>query len=111
MASTVPRSRLLELTKLQSSLFSTTFNPSRLRLGNKVLRQRLRGPALVSYYPRKSATIEDMLQSFKRFGLEGWNEREEDRLEGLQIAKMRGKGAPKKIRTKEEGAKGKKKKK
>jgi hypothetical protein len=28
-----------------------------------------------------------------------WNEQEEDRLEGLQIAKLRGKGAPKKKRT------------
>jgi hypothetical protein len=28
-----------------------------------------------------------------------WNEEEEDRLEGLQIAKLRGKGAPKKKRT------------
>jgi len=28
-----------------------------------------------------------------------WNEEEEDRLESLQIAKLRGKGAPKKKRT------------
>jgi hypothetical protein len=30
-----------------------------------------------------------------------WNEEEEDRLEGLQITKLRGKGAPKKKRTAE----------
>lgn len=53
-----------------------------------------------------------MLRTFKRFDLEGWDEYEEDRLENIEIAKMRGKGAPKKKRTKDEGRKkfGKKKK-
>jgi len=87
--------------QLQCSIFSTTFNPNRQRLGNKVLRQRLKGPQLAAYYPRKSATIEDVLNEFKKFGLKGWSEEEEDRLEGLQIAKLRGKGAPKKKRTAE----------
>ncbi|KAI1610185.1 mitochondrial ribosomal subunit S27-domain-containing protein [Exophiala viscosa] len=93
------RGRLLELTKLQCSLFSTTFNPNQQRLGNKILRQRLRGPALAAYYPRRSTTIEDMLNEFKRFDLEGSNEDEDDRFETIQIAKLRGKGAPKKKRT------------
>jgi Mitochondrial ribosomal subunit S27 len=64
-----------------------------------VLRQRLKGPALAAYYPRKSATVEDIQKEFARFDLVTWNEEEEDRLEGLQIAKLRGKGAPKKKRT------------
>ena len=52
-----------------------------------------------------------MLRTFKeKFGLDGWNEFQEDRKEGLEIAKMRGKGAPKKIRSKDEGGVGKKKK-
>jgi small subunit ribosomal protein S33 len=111
-ASTPSRSRLLALTKLQSTLFSTTFNPDRLRLGNKVLRARLKGPALAAYYPRRSATVPDMLRGFKqRFGLDGWNTEEEDRLEDLERTKLRGKGAPKKIRTKEAAAAGKMKKK
>jgi len=54
---------------------------------------------MAAYYPRKSATIEDIMKEFKKFDLETWNEKEEDRLEGLQIAKLRGKGAPKKKRT------------
>jgi small subunit ribosomal protein S33 len=87
--------------QLQSTIFSTTYNPTRIRLGNKILRQRLRGPQLAQYYPRKTATIEDIQKSFKKFGLETWNGYEEDRLEGLQIAKLRGKGAPKKKRTAE----------
>jgi len=68
-------------------------------MGNKILRERLKGPALAAYYPRKSITIADIQKEFKRYGLETWNEEEEDRLEGLQIAKLRGKGAPKKKRT------------
>jgi small subunit ribosomal protein S33 len=85
--------------QLQCSIFSTTFNPMQQRLGNKVLRQRLRGPALAAYYPRRSATVEDVLKEFKRFDLEGFNEEEDDRLENVAFAKLRGKGAPKKKRT------------
>ena len=40
-----------------------------------------------------------MLQDFKRFDLEGFDEEEDDRLENVQFAKLRGKGAPKKKRT------------
>ena len=40
-----------------------------------------------------------MLNEFKRFDLEGSNEDEDDRFETIQIAKLRGKGAPKKKRT------------
>ncbi|EXJ86863.1 hypothetical protein A1O3_03817 [Capronia epimyces CBS 606.96] len=87
------------LQQLQCSIFSTTFNPNRQRLGNKVLRQRLKGPALAAYYPRRSATVEDVLAEFKKFDLDGFNEDEEIRLESIQIAKLRGKGAPKKKRT------------
>ena len=87
--------------QLECSLFSHMFNPKNARLGNKILRQRLRGPSLAAYYPRKTATIEDIQQEFKKLDLVTWNEKEEDRLEGLQIAKLRGKGAPKKKRTAE----------
>lgn len=67
-------------------------------MGNKILRQRLKGPSIAAYYPRRSVTIADIQKEFKRYDLETWNEDEEDRLEGLQIAKLRGKGAPKKKR-------------
>jgi hypothetical protein len=44
-----------------------------------------------------------MLKFFKkRFDLVGENEEEEDRLEDVAIAKLRGKGAPKKKREKVE---------
>lgn len=59
----------------------------------------MRGPALAAYYPRKAFTLADIQKEFKRFDLETWDDDEEYRLEGIQIAKLRGKGPPKKKRT------------
>jgi len=77
----IPRSRLLDLLQKQCSIFSSTFNPSRLRTGNKILRQRLKGPSVVSYYPRRVATYKDLVAAYP--GLETWDDDEEDRLEHL----------------------------
>lgn len=71
------------LLQVQCKVFSTTFNPEGLRLGNKVLRQRLRGPALASYYPRKVVTLRDLQKKFP--DLETFDEKEEDRLEHLTM--------------------------
>merc|ERR1712070_614725 len=93
----VPRQRILDLMKVQSRIFSTIFNPAAQRLGNKVLRQRLRGPSLAAYYPRRVATFKDLRALYPNHEL--YDEDEEDRLEHIQIAKSRGKGAPKKKKT------------
>ncbi|KAK3710588.1 hypothetical protein LTR37_010215 [Vermiconidia calcicola] len=105
---TVPRSRIVELMKVQSRIFNTVFNPTGARLGNKILRQRLRGPALAAYYPRRIATFKDLKQAYPQW--EMYDEKEEDRLEHLQIMKAKGKGAPKKKRvaTEKKGRGGKK---
>lgn len=75
------RERLLELAKvtyrlgymsclclheLQVScrIFSTTFNPNNIRTGNKILRQRLKGPTFLEYYPRRVVTFKDLKRSF-----------------------------------------------
>ncbi|KAI4135006.1 MAG: hypothetical protein LQ347_001041 [Umbilicaria vellea] len=96
--------------KLQCRIFSTTFNPERLRSGNKVLRQRLRGPATAAYYPRKVVTFKDLQKAYP--DLETWDEEEEDRLEAIRVAKQKGKSAPKKKKTAGESKKfmGKKRK-
>ncbi|KAM0705134.1 hypothetical protein Q7P35_007921 [Cladosporium inversicolor] len=99
----VPRSRIVDLMKIQCGIFKTIFNPTGERLGNKILRQRLRGPALAAYYPRRVATFKDLQKLYP--GFETYNDFEEDRLEHLQIAKSRGKGAPKKKRTAAESKK------
>lgn len=85
--------------QVQSRIFSQTYNPERLRNGNSVLRQRLRGPAVAAYYPRRVATFKDLEKAYKKMpgmDLETWDDYEEDRLEHLAAAKARGKGAPKK---------------
>lgn len=33
-------------------------------MGNKVLRQRLKGPALAAYYPRKMSTLKDLRKAY-----------------------------------------------
>lgn len=52
-------------------------------MGNKVLRQRLRGPSLVTYYPRKVATVKDLNREFGPY-LETWDDAEQDRLEYIE---------------------------
>ncbi|EAU31141.1 conserved hypothetical protein [Aspergillus terreus NIH2624] len=95
----VPYTRILSLAKAQCRIFSATFNPDRLRLGNKILRQRLRGPALASWYPKKTVSFRDLQDAYRPLGLTTFDEVEDDREEAIQIAKLRGKGRPKKKRT------------
>ncbi|KAF2718372.1 hypothetical protein K431DRAFT_306161 [Polychaeton citri CBS 116435] len=104
----VPKNRILDLVKAQCRVFNTVFNPDRLRLGNKILRQRLKGPSLSAYYPRRVATFKQLQQAYPNY--ETYDDFEEDRLESIQIAKSRGKGAPKKKRTAAESKKNKGKK-
>ncbi|KAI1461042.1 mitochondrial ribosomal subunit S27-domain-containing protein [Annulohypoxylon moriforme] len=94
----VTRARLLNLTKAQCEIFSTTYNPDGIRMGNLILRQRLRGPTLAKYYPPRGPTINTLEKAFKHLHLETINEKEEDRIEHLAGVKSRGKGAPKKQR-------------
>ncbi|KAL2110289.1 hypothetical protein VUR80DRAFT_1399 [Thermomyces stellatus] len=105
----VPRARILDLMKAQCDVFATVYNPEGLRLGNKVLRQRLRGPALASYYPRRRVTVKELNKVFGP-DIETWDDDEQDRLEHLEEVHARGKGAPKKKREASAGTAGKKKK-
>ncbi|KAK8146773.1 mitochondral 37S ribosomal protein S27 [Beauveria asiatica] len=91
----VPRARVVDLMKAQCKVFATTFNPERTRLGNKVLRQRLRGPAMAAYYPRKIVTIKDVKAEFGP-ELDTWDPDEEARFEYIEELKARGKSNPKK---------------
>ncbi|KXH66094.1 hypothetical protein CSAL01_06698 [Colletotrichum salicis] len=97
----VPRARLLDLMKAQCEVFATVYNPERLRTGNKILRQRLKGPAIADYYPRKVVTIKDVQREFGPEVLT-LDLEEMDRLEHIAGLKARGKSAPKKKKTKTE---------
>ncbi|XXG97628.1 hypothetical protein Hte_003934 [Hypoxylon texense] len=79
----VPRARLLNLMKVQCEIFSTTYNPEGIRMGNKILRQRLKGPSLAKYYPPRGPTVNTLEKEFKHLHLETINEEEEDRQEHL----------------------------
>jgi small subunit ribosomal protein S33 len=90
---------LISLTRIQTqcAIFNTTYNPSAFRTGNSVLRQRLRGPSMAAYYPRRVARFADLQKAYP--GFETYDDFEEDRIESVAITKSRGKGAPKKKRT------------
>lgn len=66
---------------MQCRIFSHTYNPERLRTGNKVLRERLIGPAVAAYYPPRNPTMKDLLKLYP--DMETWDEDEEDRLESI----------------------------
>ncbi|KAG9196125.1 hypothetical protein G6011_01246 [Alternaria panax] len=99
----VPRQRVLDLMRVQCKVFSTTYNPDRLRLGSRILHQRLKGPAVASYYPPRIGTISQLRSLYPEHQL--IDEEEEDWLEHLNVAKSRGKSAPKKKRTAAESKK------
>lgn len=102
----VPRERLLQLMQTQCRIFATTYNPERVRMGNKILRQRLRGPALAAYYPRKMFDLKDLVKEYGPV-LEFVDEEEDDRQESLTLLRARGKGAPKKKKGPPDATKGK----
>lgn len=98
MAITAPsRSRLLALTRLRCDIFSTLYNPTAARTGAKYLRARLRGPSMVNYYPQQLSfkTIDRAYPELKLINFE-----EEQRLSDIEEHKARGKGAPKKVKSK-----------
>ncbi|KAI5852211.1 putative mitochondral 37S ribosomal protein S27 [Tricharina praecox] len=99
--------RLQTLYKLSASIFNTTFNPTNIRTGNKVLRQRLKGAALLDYYPPRVATVKDLRRLFPNLAIS--DDAEDARVNAVERAKARGKGAPKKVRVKPERMHGKKK--
>ncbi|KAK0741717.1 mitochondrial ribosomal subunit S27-domain-containing protein [Apiosordaria backusii] len=104
----VPRARLLQLMEARCKLFETTFNPEGIRAGNKILRQRLKGPALAGYYPRRLWTMQEFQAEFRDLHLMVDDEKELDRFEHVSLLKARGKGAPKKKNSGPDFKKGKK---
>lgn len=66
-------------------MFSHNFNPERLRLGNKILRQRLRGPTLTAWYPKKTVSFRDLQDTYRPLGLTTFDEAEDDREEAIQM--------------------------
>ncbi len=53
-------------------------------MGNKILRQRLRGPALAAYYPRRIITFQDLQKEFAPDLMveDEWEDDRQEKLEG-----------------------------
>ncbi|KAF8626212.1 hypothetical protein AX15_004902 [Amanita polypyramis BW_CC] len=91
--------RLAALTRLRCAVFQTSYNPTSIRTGAKYLRKRLRGPSMVRYYPQE-LNLSQIARQYPE--LELVNEIEEQRLQDVEDRRKRGKGAPKKAKTKDE---------
>lgn len=90
-------SRLAALARLRCSIFATAYNPTSQRTGAKYLRARLRGPSMMKYYP-EVLKISDINKRFPE--LELVDEDEAQRFTDIEALKARGKGAPRKARSK-----------
>ena len=93
----VAASRLKAITRLQCEIFQTSYNPIGIRTGAKYLRARLRGPSMVKYYPEE-LNLSKLARQYPE--LEMIDEDEEQRFQDVADRKKRGKGAPKKAKTK-----------
>lgn len=87
-------SAVASLKALQAKVFGTTYNPTHARTGAKVLRQRLQGPSMLSYYPStvNFKSIQKLAPGLGRLQ----DARETQRLKDVERKKMLGKGPPKK---------------
>ncbi|SPO22269.1 related to RSM27 - mitochondrial ribosomal protein, small subunit [Ustilago trichophora] len=100
-------SAVTSLKSLQAKVFGTTFNPTHVRTGAKVLRQRLQGPSMLTYYPPtvNFRSIEKLAPALGRLQ----DIREIQREKDVERKKMLGKGPPKKGEGRRAAMKGKKK--
>ncbi|KAK7031358.1 mitochondrial 37S ribosomal protein S27 [Favolaschia claudopus] len=90
-------SRLKALTRLRCEIFQTSYNPQNLRTGAKYLRKHLRGPSMVKYYP-EVLNLSAIAREFPKMGIV--DPKEAQRLADVEDRKRRGKGTPKKAKTK-----------
>ncbi|KAL1920642.1 mitochondrial 37S ribosomal protein mS33 [Calcarisporiella thermophila] len=94
MSSAPSPTRLAKLAELTASLFHNVYNPTGARTGNRILRERLKGPTFQKYYPPALIKFRDVKAAFPDMQLVDIYE--EQRLEEIEKRRRRGKGAPKK---------------
>ncbi|KAF9494087.1 hypothetical protein BDN71DRAFT_1015795 [Pleurotus eryngii] len=93
----VAPARIAALTRLRCSIFQTSYNPTSVRTGAKYLCARLRGPSMAQYYPA-ALNLSQLAREFPE--LEIVDPDEEQRIQDVEDKKKRGKGAPKKAKSK-----------
>lgn len=96
MTSVAP-SRLAALVKTRCAVFQTSYNPTSVRTGAKYLRARLRGPSMMNYYP-PTLSLSSIIRQFPEMELV--DAAEQQRLQDIEDRKKRGKGTPKKAKSK-----------
>ncbi|EJD48631.1 hypothetical protein AURDEDRAFT_162086 [Auricularia subglabra TFB-10046 SS5] len=97
-----PASRMQQMLRLRANIFQTSYNPTNVRTGAKYLKARLRGPSMIAYYPKAPPPLRWM----KKVALGALDnmvdEKEMLRLQDVEAKKERGKGTPRKARSKAE---------
>ncbi|RKP12412.1 mitochondrial ribosomal subunit S27-domain-containing protein, partial [Piptocephalis cylindrospora] len=94
-------SRRMQAAELSARIFSQVWNPTGVRTGNKVLRQRPRAEHVLSYYPKPAVNFKEF-REFLNADVCAWSGSpivdvdEAERVEKLDRARRRGKGTPKK---------------
>jgi len=96
------------LAQLTARIFNHSYNPSGVRTGNKILRQRLIGPTITNWYPKNLIKLNEITELFPGFKLVDLQEKQ--RLDDIARLRKRGKGAPKKGQGKRSTLNAKKKK-
>ncbi|KTW29566.1 uncharacterized protein T551_02182 [Pneumocystis jirovecii RU7] len=94
------KKRLQEVATVVSRIFGTTFNVDCRRNGNRILRQRFRGPAILDYYSRMDINPKTIIRSFPELKLS--DPVEEARKADVDRRRRRGKGPPAKSKVKKE---------
>lgn len=101
---------LFKLEQTQCQVFRTTFNPTKMRTGAKILTAPLKGQTLANYYgPSDFPSIAKVARQLSTPSFSVINEPEQYRVERVEDLKRRGKGSPKKIREAAGSSKKKKK--
>ncbi|KAF9944991.1 hypothetical protein BGZ65_011325 [Modicella reniformis] len=94
-ASSTIATKLEVLNRISCAIFGNLYNPQRIRTGNKILRQRLVGPAINSYYPNvRPINLREITNMAPELNL--IDQAEKARLDDIAERKKRGKGPPKK---------------
>ncbi|KAI9178941.1 mitochondral 37S ribosomal protein S27 [Blastocladiella emersonii ATCC 22665] len=103
------KTKTRSLQQLASTVFQTVHNPTHARTGHRILRERLAGPRLTSYYPPEFLSVKKLNAALEPAGIKLTDYEEVLRLEKIRGLKARGKGAPKKGEGKQAALKKKKK--
>ncbi|KAK9457140.1 Mitochondral 37S ribosomal protein S27 [Dipodascopsis uninucleata] len=87
--------RLFKLYESSCKIFDTVWNPENVRTGNKILRRKLKGPAVIKYYPATpSVKLKDITKEFPMFYFRDMDREPVNMMN--EVRRRRGKGPPRK---------------